>query len=358
MNKISARQLYFFLACVAPVGKLVILPSRLAFYSRNDLLIPAAVNFLIQAAVIFCVLLLAKRNVNLYELLSNTFGKVIGKIVILIFSAFLLYAALLPLLEQKVFVQGTFYDTIPSLVAFAPFFLVSAYLCAKPLYSYGRTWDILGPIAIAGFAGVLVMSIGEADFGSLLPVGASGVKGIFGGTAYSFSWFFDSALLLMMLGKIKYEKNMAWKGALYYLLGGFLALLFLATFYGIYQETSINQLFAFTKTSKYFSAITVLGRVDYIFIYLLAFVMIFYCSLPLQAAIEGVVQGFGQHKYLPSLLSVGINGIMLLLLYIFNYRFGEVLHIVSELAFWVFPIFTVVLPLLCLLLRRTKYESA
>ncbi len=90
MNKISSRQLYFFLACVAPVGKLVILPSRLAFYSRNDLLIPAAVNFLIQAAVIFCVLLLAKRNVNLYELLANTFGKVIGKILILLFSACLL----------------------------------------------------------------------------------------------------------------------------------------------------------------------------------------------------------------------------------------------------------------------------
>ena len=145
--KISARQLYFFLGCIAPLGKLVVLPSELMTHAKNDLLFPALVCFAVQAAVIFCVLLLAKRNLSLFEMLENTFGRVIATIIIGIFSLFLFYAALLPIMEQKLFVQNEFYDTLPSLLVFSPFFLFSVYVCSKPLGSYGRTWDILGPMA-------------------------------------------------------------------------------------------------------------------------------------------------------------------------------------------------------------------
>ena len=358
MNKISARQVYFYLACVAPVGKLVIMPARLTKYVGNGLLIPALVQFLLQTGVIFAVLLLAKRGQSFYELLQNTFGKILAKIIILIFSAFLFYAAFLPLLEQKTFVQGTFYDTVPSLVAFAPFFLLCVFLCSKPLSSYGRTWDILGPLAIAGLAGILVLSWSETEFAALLPIGAAGAKKIFQSIAYSFCWFFDTAILLMLLGKFDYQKGMAWKGAVYYFLGGLATLLFLAVFYGVFQETAINQLFAFSKTSKYFSGMSVLGRVDYIFIYALAFIMIFYTSLPLQAGIEGILQAFGRKKYLPTLLSLGLNAILLSLTAVFDFRFNEVMIFISETLFWIFPIFTLVLPPCCLLLRRKKRERS
>ena len=70
MNKISSRQLYFFLAAVAPVGKLILLPVTLAHYAANDLLFPAAINFFLQAGVIALVLLLAKNGLSLGELLK------------------------------------------------------------------------------------------------------------------------------------------------------------------------------------------------------------------------------------------------------------------------------------------------
>ncbi len=358
MNKISARQLYFFLACVAPIGKLVIMPSRLAVYSGNDLLLPVLFHYLIQAAVIFAVLLLAKRGMSLFEMLENSLGKIAASCIVLLLSAFLLFAAFLPLIEQKVFVQGTFYDTIPSLVAFAPFFPLAAYLCSKPLSSYGRTWDLLGPIALVGLVGILLLSFTETDLGALLPVGSSGAKGILSGTGYTFCWFFDSLFLLFLLGKIDYQKGMAWKGALFYFLGGLAAILFIAVFYGIFQETAINQLFAFAKTSVFFSGITVLGRVDFIFIYALAFVLIFYCTLPLQAGVEGILQVFGRKRYLPTILAVAVTGLLVVLMIVFDYRFGQVMHFVSEKVFWIFPVFTVAVPLLCLFLRRKPVESA
>ena len=358
MNKISTRQLYFFLACIAPVGKLVVLPSVLAGSAKNDMLWPMLIQYAVQAAVIFAVLLLAKRGLNLFELLANTFGKIAARILIAVFTAFLFYAALLPLLEQKLFVQAVFYDTLPSLIAFSPFFVFSAYLCAKALGSFGRTWDILGPLAIVGLIGILVLSVTNADYGALLPVGASGASGIFNATAQASSWFFDSAIVLTLLGKIDYKKGTAWKGTLFYLSGGLGILIFLATFYGVFEGTALNQIFAFAKTSKYFSGITVLGRVDYAFIYTLALVLLFYSVLPLQCGIDCIIQAYGKKKYLPTILSVIVNIVFLALSILLDYRFGDVLQAISKTAFWIFPVFTVLLPPLCLLLRRDSRERA
>ena len=269
MAKISARQLFFFLACVAPVGKIILMPSALVQAANNDLLFPAAANFLLQAGVIFLVMLLSRSNQTFYQLLANTFGKIAAKIISVALTLFLLYCALLPILEQKLFVQSIFYDTLPSLIAFAPFFIFSAYLCAKQLSSLGRVWDIIAPISIVGFFGIIVLAVGNADFGALMPVGAGGGKAFLRGTAYTMLWFYDSLLVLMLMGRFEYKKGMAWKAAVFYLVGAAAVLFFLAVFYGIFSDIAIRQIFAFAKISRYFSAITVLGRIDYIFIYAL-----------------------------------------------------------------------------------------
>lgn len=357
MAKISARQIYFFLACVAPVGKLILMPTQLVKFSANDLLFPAAVNFLMQAVVVFLVMLLSRSEKSFYELLSYTFGKAAAKIVTALFSLFLFYAALMPLIEQKLFVQSVFYDTLPSVTAFAPFFLFSAYMCAKPLVSFGRTWDVLAPLSIVGYIGIMALSVTKADFGALMPAGAAGAKGFFSGTAYTMSWFFDTAILLSLMGKFDYRKGMAWKSALFYLAGGAAVLFFLAVFYGIFSDIAVRQIFAFAKISKYFSAVAMLGRIDYIFIFALALVMAFYCALPVQAGTDLLRQAFGGEKALPAVYSICVNLALFLITVLVNYSFNAMNQAVTQTLFWIFPLFCLLLPALCLLLRRSPREK-
>lgn len=352
MNKIVPRQLYFFLACIAPVGKLIFFPTFLAHYSGNDLLFPAAANFLLQAGLIFLVLLLSRHNKTLYDLLSFTFGKIAAKILVCIFSLFLFYAAFLPILEQKLFVQSIFYDTLPSIIAFSSFFLFSAYLCAKPVLCLGRMWDILAPLSIVGIVGILIFSFPSADFGALAPVGAKGFEGFLSGTAYTMSWFYDSAIVLMLMGRFEYKKGMAWKSLVCYLVGAAAILLFLAVFYGVYSDIAVRQIFAFAKIGKYTSAVTVLGRIDYLFIFSITLVMAFYCALPLQLGVSCLVQTFGQEKWKPALFSVAINFVILILSVTFDYLFGAIYEAIGKTVFWIFPIFCILIPLLSLLLRR------
>ena len=355
--KIKQRQLFFFLACIAPVGKLILLPSDLVFRAKNDLIFPALVNLLLQAAVIFLVLLLCKREKSLYSLLEESVGRIAATVLVILLSLFLLYAAIQPLNEQKLMVQSVFYDTLPSLVLFSPFFLFAAYLCSKPLFCLGRVWDILGPIAIVSFIGIIVFAIGGADFKALQPVGAAGAKGFLNGTAFTMSWFFDSVLLLTMIGKFRYQKGMAWKGALSYLAGGAAILLFLATFYGIFSDIASRQLFAFAKISKYFSGITVLGRIDYLFLFMLTLVMVFYCVLPVRAGVEFLGHAYGEGRYRTTLYSIGINAVLLTLSILLDFWFGAVNTAISETLFWIFPAFCILLPLTALLLRRKPREK-
>ncbi len=360
MNKISARQIYFFLACVAPVGKLILLPAQLANFSKNDLLFPLLAHILLQAAAVFCVLLLSKKGQTLYDLMENAFGKIAAKILAGVFALFLLFAALLPILEQKLFVQNVFYDTLPTVVSFSPYFLFAAFLCAKPLGGFGRTWDILAPLAIVGLAGILLLSAPSADFGALAPAGAAGGAGFLQGARSGFAWFYDAALLIPMLGHIEYREGMAWKGALFYLLGGAFVLLFFATFYGIFQETAVNQLFAFSATSKYYEGVTTLGRIDYVFIYALALVMAFYCALPVQGSIECTLQACGRKKYLPTVLGILLSAVLFALSLILDYKFADVLQAISGTVFWLFPVFCLAVPALMLLflIKGGRRETA
>lgn len=356
MNAISSRQLYFFLACIAPVGKLILLPAQLAGGVGNDLLFPALLHVFLQTGVIFCVMLLSRREQTLFSLLRNTFGKVGTCIACALLALLFLFTALLPMLEQKLLVQSVFYDTFPSLISFLPFFLLSAYFCAKPLLHAGRSWDILAPLSVVGFAGICILAAGSADFAALLPVGSAPPTAIASTFLSACPWFYDSALLLLFMGHFRYEKGMAYKSALFSLLGGACVLLFLALFYGVFDSLALRQTFAFAKMSKYFSAITVLGRIDYVFICLLSLVMTFYAILPLQAAVLCLQQTVW-HKIRPSVLSVFVNLVMLTLTVLLDSSFQTVRNLMTETLPFVFLLFAVLLPLFALLLRRSSREK-
>ena len=360
MNKISTRQLCFYLAAIAPVGKIILLPTYLVRYAKNDLLFPAAMNFLLQACVIFLVLLLAKSEKSFFELVKDKLGSIAAKIILCIFALFFFFAAIMPLLEQKLCVQGVFFDTLPTNLTASCFYLFSAYLCAKPLASFGRTWDILAPLSIAAFAGLLIFASKTADFGALNPALQAGAKGIFQGFAYCMSWFIDSAFLLSLLGKIDYKKGLPWKGLLCYLAGAALVLIFLAFFYGIFQETALGQEFAFSKISRYFSGVESLGRIDYLFIFALSLVMAFYVTLPLQAGIDLIGQCFqsSEKRLLPAILSIVINAAMFTCTYLLEYRYNTLNEALSVKLFWIFPVFCLLLPAAALLLKiRRRRET-
>ena len=86
--------------------------------------------------------------------------------------------------------------------------------------------------------------------------------------------------------------------------------------------------------------------------------MTFYVILPMQGAVGTVTEAFGGKKALAPLLSAGVNLIMLILVYLFHFHTSQVIRTITGTLFWIFPAFTVLLPLLLLLVfGRRPYEK-
>lgn len=352
MDKLKLRQICFLFAAVLPVTKLIIYPSTLSYYAKNDLLLSAAVSFLAEGVVVAAVMLLARRTrCTLYDLLQNTFGQVTAKVVYLLLAAFLFFSALLPALEQKNFVTQILYENVPSYLSFTPFFAVCCFACVKGFKTVGRMADVAMPIFAIAFAVLILLAVPHADFGALQPAGAAGARGIFSGSLFGLPWFSECLYPLLFLGHFGYEKGGLWKVLLSFFIGAGAVLLLLAVFYGIFEDLSILTQYPLAHIAKYSTAGTTLGRVDFFFVFALTLVYIFCLCLPLQLCVHCIRKAFP--RLAPLLPALAVNAALLALTVLFNYSFNAVQTFYMRYAFPVFLLFSYALPLCSQLLRKT-----
>lgn len=312
--ELKTRQVCFFLITFIPINKMFILPSILSATCGADLWIACSISIMIDLITISFVILTCKRaKTDFFTLLENGLGKIGAKTILSIFLLYFLIKAIIPINEQKEYVELTLYTLKPSIFYFLPFFLVAFYLCLKPLRVIGRASDILWFFTLIGYLVLLFLSITNADFTAILPIGVSGANKIFNGSIKSFNWFGDGAYLLFFIGEFYYKKRDGIKIILSYIVSALMILSFMIIFYCIFTSIAHRQRFAFTEISKYTTVINNLGRFDYIGIVLMIFSNTFSICLPLYFACRILNYIFQtERKWITSLCVVGIEAIILL----------------------------------------------
>lgn len=353
MDKIKLRQICFLFAAIMPVTKTIIYPATLTYYAGNNLLLSSALNFLLMGAVLALVIFLSYRtDMTFFDLLQNTFGRVTARIIYGLFALFFAFSALLPLMEQKGFVAQVFYENIPSFIAFAPLFGVSFFACVKGFKTIGRAADIALPVFAVCFAVILLLALPEADFSALLPVGGDGV---FRGSLYGLNWYTECLYPLFFLGHFEREKGAWWKAGLSFLCGAAATLGFLAIFYGIFADIAVQQQNAIAQISKYTTSFTSLGRIDLLFIFALALVLVFALSIPAQLSVHCACKALGGVN--PLLPAAALNILLLVLIVFFKYSYLELQTFFTRSLWPVFIIFAYVLPAATLLLRKKARQA-
>ena len=353
MDKIKLRQICFLFAAIMPVTKTIIYPATLSYYAGNNLLLSSALNFLLMGAVLALVIFLSYRtDMTFFDLLQNTFGRVTARIIYGLFALFFAFSALLPLMEQKGFVAQVFYENIPSFIAFAPLFGVSFFACVKGFKTIGRAADIALPVFAVCFAVILLLALPEADFSALLPVGGDGV---FRGSLYGLNWYTECLYPLFFLGHFEREKGAWWKAGLSFLCGAAATLGFLAIFYGIFADIAVQQQNAIAQISKYTTSFTSLGRIDLLFIFALALVLVFALCIPAQLSVHCACKALGGVN--PLLPAAALNILLLVLIVFFKYSYLELQTFFTRSLWPVFIIFAYVLPAATLLLRKKARQA-
>lgn len=354
-DHVNARQVAFFASFLLPVYKLLELPSLLARFAKGDLLLPALLQFITQFSVLIALLfVLSRSDKTLIERLEARLGKW-TKLVYGVYALVFLFFAVLPLLDLEKFVYAVFYDTSPTLFSFTAFFVLSAFLCMKGVKAVGRIGDLGLFLFPVPFLALIVMSLVEADVSNLLPFFERPFRETVKGYSYTTTHFADVLLLLPLLGNMRYEKGDGVKIGIGYGVGAIFTLLFLAVFYGVYSTIAPREHYAFAKIAQYFPVLSVVGRIDLIFVYLLCVVLFFYTAIPLRNAVDCAGKTCGlQGK---TLLSFLVNiGAFLFVLFANKY-YDSIYAFYGNYAYPVFWVFSTLLPLLLLLLKEEKSEK-
>ncbi len=351
-NQLCTRQVCFIMFAYPAAGKLLMLPALLSYYCANDLVFPALFIYLLQTAAVWAVAFACSRtDKTFFALAEEAFGKVVSKILMCLFALFFFLAAFLPMLEQKLFVQSIFYDTIPSLIPFLPFFIFAVYAAAKGIRNAGRAADIALPVFCAAIAAIFIMSFAESNMEWLLPVLRRPASGIFTGIRFGLYNFTDAAVMLMLLGRFEYRKGDCAKITLTYSLGAVLVLVFLALFYSIFSTLAPDQYFAISKVSVFFNALSVVGRIDLIAVYAAEICMLFALALCLQLCVTCICSLLGVRQTEGGRVSTGsaaaslaVNIIAAALVIAFNNSYSAVQLVYGSYLWPVFAVFSFVLP--------------
>lgn len=355
-QRITARQLAFFTAFLLPAQKLLELPSLLTAYAGGDLLIAALFGLGIEFIPFCCLLLLCKRTKTApIESLERRCGTLTARIFCGVYGVFLLFYAALPLLDLEKFSHAAFSDTSPTFFIFAPFFVLSGFICTKGLSAYGRAADLLPVLFLLPILGLLGMSLTEADFTRLLPVVEKplsvSLKAVWKTTAY----FSFGGLLLPIMSAYQYHDGDEKKLLPAFGVGAALTLLFFAAFYAVFGIMGEKEHYAVMKLAQYFPALKFVGRIDLLLVYTLSIGLFYYTALPLNLFTECFTRCFSLRKkwITASVLSIG-----LLLFTLFCNKYNNAIHaFFAERMPPVFLLFSVGLPIAFLVLFGQKRQG-
>ena len=355
---LKTRQVCLFFIFFLPVIKFFMMPSIIAKEAKQDIWICLIINCFIDLITVAVALYALKdENGDFFCALEKHFGKPVGKTFMILYAVFFLLKTLLPVNEQKDYVEYTLYMTTPNLLTFLPVFAVIFYISLQKLRVWGRLSDGVAIIALLGYFMLFALSISNANFNELKPVGISGIKGVVTGAFNSQTWFNDGVYFLFFSGEYLKSKKHGLKILLSCLISCTIVIFFGMIFYGTFSSIAYRQRFALTEISKYTTVITNIGRFDYIALFSLLFTSVFSLALPFYFAVNLIQRCFNLKK--PFWISLVICLIGALFNVFTEKYFVTVENFIINVAGWYFLALGSVVPIIvCLIIKwRTNNEN-
>ena len=357
-EKVKLRQVCFSLIAFATVLKIIVLPSFVSGFAKENLWISILLNFILDGAMIFIVLKISDRfkGLTFYQILIENCGEIPTKIIMCLYALYFILKAYVPILEQKSFVEIALYETTHVVWIFAPIFLIICFFSYKGLKTVGRISDLLIWVSLFAIIVLLSLSIPACDLTNLLPI-AIGVpfKNVLQGSRFSLLWFFDSTYILFFIGKFKTEKLAKTKIMLSYLVVALIVTAFFCVLYCEFGPLTERQHFAPIKMGKYYLSFSNSGRIDYLAGFALAIVCVFAITLPLVFSSLCLSHSFNfKHKIIPCII---VNGVTAIIFFATQNFFFNVFSIIMKYGVYFLLFMAYALPLITLFFKKGRVKK-
>ena len=359
MKEIKCSQIGKLLIYIVPATKLLLLPVILTDAAGRDSYLAVGLMYLLDIAVMSLLLFTLRNsgNVTFSEFLKS-FTNWVRIPVLILFALQFLLKAFLPIVEQKLFLQDSFYQKISAFAFYLPVMILILFIAVKSVRVYGRLAELLFVLTIISFGLIFLLALAAFEPSELLPFCYDGFGPVVKGCFQIVSWFGDSLLLVLFFGRISDSKNVF--KTILPLMGVcmLLTVLFMVLFTGIFGAVAVRQIFALSKISRYNLILSEVGRFDWFAILVLLGGILFNAAVNVGAAVSLLRDCLGLKK--KTWVGVGACAVLLgfglfagdnfIAIYDFYAKFGMYFFLFMQ---YVMP---VILFLLSLLFRR-RYEK-
>ncbi len=352
---LKTSQLCMLFLAIVPVTKLVSMPSFLTMDADRSLWISAIICFMLDL-VLFTFMSLAckKYNCTFFDALKSTFGEKGAKIIMGLFAIFFFLKALYPLLEEKYFIENTFYEEITTSFVFYPFFALCFYLCFKGIKCLERTSFLLCFFAVCGIILTFFLTYKESKLERLLPLFQQNPSQVAKASINSLPFCGEGIYLLFFMGRTEPNKKLTLPLILTLSAGYIAVIALMVNFYGIFGSVSMTKLFSLSQMSHYSLIISNIGRLDSIACFLIDFARLFAISIPLILCVECTRYIFGE-KIKPTLIASAVFiGLSILFVITFNEKVFYTFSLINKwFKYFLLP-FNFILPFFVFTLKKEK----
>lgn len=352
-NNIKQRQICLVFLALTPVNKVLLLPGILANTANNLLYIPLLINILFDTLVLFLLLKINDMypDCTFEKILQSKFSNGICQVVFFLYGLFFAFKSLIPILEQKYFIDNTLYEVFPNIFSFFPLFFMSAYACVKGLKVLGRTADIAIWMTLVSFGLIYYFSATSADMSNILPIKAPNFATI--KTAFdSVIWFSESLYMLIFMGHFSIEKSKNKKILLSFVGAGALVLVATLIFYGVFGPIAKTQAFAISDMTIYTTKIINIGRFDYLAIIFMLISKVFAICLPVYMSTKCFRVCFNTKKSV--YMAIIVNLVLFTTVFILSEKLFLLLSFFKKTFNFFFVFMAYVLPIIMFFALLTK----
>lgn len=355
-KSVTGRQLIIISILSIITLKVLFLPNVIASNMGRDGYLFLFFLLLFDFAIFLIFLFLMNKfpDKTFYQLVSSFFGTFFAKIIMLLLFFFFLIKCWTIFQTSFIYLNENLYTTYNWYVFAFPLILTVVFCALQGVRAFGRLCEFFVPVVIAGFLVSFFVGVFRADFTNILPFMENGLAPA--KNLYSYSiWFGDYTMLIVFLGKIKFNKSFNLKISLSLIATIILISCFYLVFYCTYDYNSVCHTNAISDILQILPSSSDIGSFDWILILIWDIALFLDLTLNLIACIYCFKKVF--FKKFSVLVAIFIMIAILIVSYSINFNIYIAIE-VSQNYLWIFnQIVQVLLPLIIFVVALFKRRS-
>ncbi len=332
MKQLTMRQAAMMLSFSMVSVKFLIFPALISKFAGINSYISTAGSFIIDLLMVAMVVYVLKKfpNKTFKEIMSETYGVVVTKMVFSVLFIYLFIKTILIMKEAHTYFQDTLFDDFSLTMFILPIVASSLFMASKNLKALGRSVELIFFIVLIGVLLMIIIPIEKIDVFSIFPILEDGLGPIgetIGKTAFSFG---DHLLLALMIGKVRMGKDKTSKIFYYALATAIFVVVLNIVFISLFGNTGINQQLAVSDVPLHSTNPTTIGRLDWLSIILWIVTLLMQSGIFMFFTVDTFIEVTTLNKNLSVLI---VSVMITIILYVLS------LNLAKMIEFFLSPVF-------------------